>query len=435
MMAKKVQMSTVEMVAKALTDKGYVVDDVELDKGTITVAALAPHGSTLLDSFKQTEARKWLDSVPDMSIVDVEPELTIEEWEAQYGHVTDDDVAQALAPMIEPEQVRDDLNREIAADNLEDYHNQPIVVEEVEPVAVEAAPETHEEEMKMDARLDQDLEAEEAIIKGELDKARILFEQGLIDEPLAILRAAQSSKGGIITKEHPLWDAYEELGSAICKARRAANRAAKKAAPETPEGETNMETKVEEAGCKLCGELYPVGDLTDGVCPPCIIEAHRENAEPEDVSEALAHEDNLYSQYLSVRTEYFDENPDLAMVFEAMTFRRFLVVRYQTDYPNGTSITRERKLLPSHVYQAASTEGICVVAYDTYRKEVRTFRVDKFRACRLGECAPEATGDAVTIYPAAYEVRRAVPQRVKNPANYIASGKWSSKPLPQVLVQ
>lgn len=342
-MAKKVQMSTVELVVKALTDKGYCVDDVELDKGVVTVAALAPHGSTLLDSFKQTESRKWLDSVPDMSIVDVEPELSIEEWEAQYGHLSDEDVAQALAPMIEPEQVRDDLNREIAADNLEDYHNQPIVVEEVEPVA-EAAPETHE-------------------------------------------------------------------------------------------GETNMETKVEEAGCKLCGELYPVGDLTDGVCPPCIIEAHRENAEPEDVSEALAHEDNLYSQYLSVRTEYFDENPDLGMVFEAMTFRRFLVVRYQTDYANGTSVIRERKLLPSHVYQAKSTEGICVVAYDTYRKEIRTFRLDKFRACRLGEIAPEPTGDAVTIYPAAYEVRRAVPQRVKNPANYIASGKWSSKPLPQVLMQ
>jgi hypothetical protein len=311
------QKSTVEMVAKALSDKGYVVDDVELDKGVITVAALAPHGSTLLDSFKQTEARKWLDSVPDMSALDFEEELSIEEWEAQYGHLSDEDVAQALAPVVE------------------------------EPVAVEAA-------------------------------------------------------------------------------------------PETLEGETNMETKVEEAGCKLCGELYPVGDLTDGVCPPCIIEAHRENAEPEDVSEALAHEDNLYSQYLSVRTEYFDENPDLAMVFEAMTFRRFLVVRYQTDLPDGTSITRERKLLPSHVYQAASTEGICVVAYDTYRKEVRTFRVDKFRACRLGECAPEANLPAnnVAIFPAAYQHRCKPPRIIheKSVKGAILNG-WSTKPLPQVLVQ
>lgn len=342
-MAKKVQMSTVEMVWQRLEEKGWTVEDCELSNGVITIMATADGMKPIEEYIKQPQALKWLESVQDVTPIQAEAELSIEEWEAQYGHLSDEDVAQALAPMIEPEQVRDDLNREIAADNLEDYHNQPIVVEEVEPVA-EAAPETHE-------------------------------------------------------------------------------------------GETNMETKVEEAGCKLCGELYPVGDLTDGVCPPCIIEAHRENAEPEDVSEALAHEDNLYSQYLSVRTEYFDENPDLGMVFEAMTFRRFLVVRYQTDYANGTSVIRERKLLPSHVYQAKSTEGICVVAYDTYRKEIRTFRLDKFRACRLGEIAPEPTGDAVTIYPAAYEVRRAVPQRVKNPANYIASGKWSSKPLPQVLMQ
>jgi len=123
------------------------------------------------------------------------------------------------------------------------------------------------------------------------------------------------------------------------------------------------------------------------------------------------------------------------MVFEAMTFRRFLVVRYQTDYANGTSVIRERKLLPSHVYQAKSTEGVCVVAWDSYRKEIRTFRIDKFRACRLGEIAPAAAGDAVTIYPAAYEVRKSVPQRVKNPGKYLATGNWSTLPLPRVLVQ
>lgn len=326
------QKSTVEMVAKALSDKGYVVDDVELDKGVITVAALAPHGSTLLDSFKQTEARKWLDSVPDMSIVDVEPELTVEEWEQQYGHVTDDDVAQALAPMIEPEQVRDDLNREIAADNLEDYHNQPIVAEEVEPVA--------------------------------------------------------------------------------------------EAAPETPEGEMTMESKL-----FVCvNECGTVVDHEGDLCPDCA----------KAFEAVAAKEDALYEQYLSVREPFFDEHPDLAMVFEAMTFRRFLVVRYQTDYPNGTSVIRERKLLPSHVYQAASTEGICVVAYDTYRKEVRTFRVDKFRACRLGECAPEANLPAnnVAIFPAAYQHRCKPPRIIheKSVKGAILNG-WSTKPLPQVLVQ
>ena len=197
-----------------------------------------------------------------------------------------------------------------------------------------------------------------------------------------------------------------------------------------------METKVEERACELCGELFAVGQLApEGVCFHCLEMANAEDAQPEGFDYTLAHEDDLYSQYLSVRTEYFEDYPDLAMVFEAMTFRRFLVVRYQTDLPDGTSITRERKLLPSHVYQAKSTEAICVVAYDTYRKEVRTFRVDKFRACRLGECAPEPKSKGVTLYPAAYEVRRATPMRVQNPANYLATGMWSSRPLPQVLMQ
>jgi len=172
-------------------------------------------------------------------------------------------------------------------------------------------------------------------------------------------------------------------------------------------------------------ECGTVVDHEGDLCPDCA-----------KAFEAVAvKEDALYEQYLSVRTEYFEDYPDLAMVFEAMTFRRFLVVRYQTDLPDGTSITRERKLLPSHVYHAKSTEAICVVAYDTYRKEVRTFRVDKFRACRLGECAPEPKSKGVTLYPAAYEVRRATPMRVQNPANYLATGMWSSRPLPQVLVQ
>jgi hypothetical protein len=142
-----------------------------------------------------------------------------------------------------------------------------------------------------------------------------------------------------------------------------------------------------------------------------------------------------------VREPYFDENPDLGMVFEAMLYRRWLYVRYQTDYTNGTSVIRDRKWLPSHVYQASSTGGVCVVAFDVCKKNgreersIKTFRIDKIRGAHLGEIAPAAAGDAVTIYPAAYEVRRAVPQRVQNPGKYISTGMWSSRPLPQVLVQ
>lgn len=329
-MAKKVQMSTVEMVWQRLEEKGWTVEDCELSNGVITIMATADGMKPIEEYIKQPQALKWLESVQDVTPIQAEAELSIEEWEAQYGHLSDEDVAQALAPMIEPEQVRDDLNREIAADNLEDYHNQPIVVEEVEPVAVEAAPETEKEEVM----------------------------------------------------------------------------------------ETKLFVCVNECGTVVDHE----GDL----CPDCA-----------KAFEAVAvKEDALYEQYLSVRTEYFEDYPDLAMVFEAMTFRRFLVVRYQTDYPDGTSVIRERKLLPSHVYQAKSTEAICVVAYDTYRKEVRTFRVDKFRACRLGEIVPPAAKakDKVVVYPASYELRTSKPQVVSNPTNYLLKG-WATRPLPQVLTQ
>jgi len=323
-MAKKVQQSTVELVYEALVLKGWHVDDVELDRGAITVTAMSPDGEQLIDTFKATGTRKWLDGVMDVNPVVAEPELSEEEWEALYGNVTDNDVCLAFLDEI-PALV---TSKEVA----------------------------------------------EAVV-------RVLDE---ILEPAAV-----------------------------------------EAAPETPKGEDEMKVYA----CEKCGEILPE--------PARFCEPHGRMElarQEEEVKAFIEHEESLLTSYLNVREDYIEEHPFLGVVFESMTFRRFLCIRYETPQSDGSTVTRDRKLLVSHVYQAKSTDGICVVGYDTYREEVRTFRIDRMRGAYLGECAPEPTHGKPVLYPASYDLRKAVPQVMRNPEKYIGKG-WSTKPLPVVLMQ
>ena len=281
------QMSTVELVKQTLESKGYSVDEVELSGGAITVAATDPTGAVLLESFKQGQARKWMAALPDFTQVEIDVEMDADEWERQYGGMTDTDVEQALAPTVEP-------------------------------AAVKVAPELKEEEA------------------------------------------------------------------------------------------------VKVYACEKCGVV-----LEDAArfCEPC---GHKE-------------EERTYEAFLAEKDEVLEEHPFLGTIFEAMVSRRWLVMRYETPQENGESAIRDRKLLPSHVYKASSTEGMCVVGYDDYRKEVRTFRLDRMLAAYLGEPVPAKNGDEkVTVYPAVYALRTAHPQRVADPGKYVGKG-WSTVPLPLVL--
>lgn len=124
---------------------------------------------------------------------------------------------------------------------------------------------------------------------------------------------------------------------------------------------------------------------------------------------------------------------NLDTLLTAIENRQFVNVSYETPIKDGT-VTRSRKWLISHLYESRAGD-ICVVAYDGYRKEVRTFRVDRIREAELGEAAPlpNVPEGKALLYPASYRTCRAKPLLVTNPDNYINSGNWGVFPTATVL--
>lgn len=124
----------------------------------------------------------------------------------------------------------------------------------------------------------------------------------------------------------------------------------------------------------------------------------------------------------------------LELALTALAERRYLVVEYSTPLRDGAIVTRKRTLLLSHIYEAK--EGLCIVAYDSYRRAVRTFRLDRVQSAELGEKAPapKVPDGMIVIYPATYQARRAKPYQVKaeTAEKYLAKG-WAAEPVVGIL--
>lgn len=124
----------------------------------------------------------------------------------------------------------------------------------------------------------------------------------------------------------------------------------------------------------------------------------------------------------------------LELALTALAERRYLVAEYSTPLRDGAIITRKRTWLLSHIYEAKN--GLCVVAFDSYRQGVRTFRLDRVQSAELGEKAPapKVPDGMIVIYPATYQARRAKPYQVKaeSAEKYLAKG-WAAEPVVGVL--
>lgn len=127
----------------------------------------------------------------------------------------------------------------------------------------------------------------------------------------------------------------------------------------------------------------------------------------------------------------------ISTICRSIEERRWLEATYSRPGEGDEVVTRTRKLFASHVYEAANG-NLCVVAYDTAHKEVRTFRLDRFDSLRLGKAAPEpkAIRGKTLMYPASWNVRRAKPMLVTDSkaGDYIIAG-WMPTPQAMVLRQ
>jgi predicted DNA-binding transcriptional regulator YafY len=137
--------------------------------------------------------------------------------------------------------------------------------------------------------------------------------------------------------------------------------------------------------------------------------------------------------------------PTVEVVSQAIEGRVWLRTVYQSRDPQtGATLLRKRGILPFRVYQ--STEGNYVIdGYDTYRKSIRTFRLDRFAEMELGnklDITKQADptiiarkGDFV-VWPAAWQLLRAQPQIVseKSLPKFLEHG-WSLTPCASVIVK
>ena len=121
----------------------------------------------------------------------------------------------------------------------------------------------------------------------------------------------------------------------------------------------------------------------------------------------------------------------LKTIVRALEEGREIAVLYTKE---GAKEPRQRTITPSHMFETRDGK-VCVRAWDSFRKEVRTFRLDRMDSCRL---AGEATAfvppeGKTTVFPAAYKLRFAEPQVMADPTNYLGTGLWAEKPLASVL--
>lgn len=132
----------------------------------------------------------------------------------------------------------------------------------------------------------------------------------------------------------------------------------------------------------------------------------------------------------------------LDRIIEAIASRTWLHGTYESELSKEEgSGPVSRDILPFKVYR--SREGAIVVdAFDTYRKGVRTFRLDRFTKLSKGKelqgddpAVLQTRGGEVAVYPSTWKLVQARPQMVKTSAldKFLANG-WGVVP-PAVLIE
>ena len=132
----------------------------------------------------------------------------------------------------------------------------------------------------------------------------------------------------------------------------------------------------------------------------------------------------------------------LDLALQAVAETKLLVVKYPTTYKDfktggETTVIRVRSLKISSIYEGR--EGTVIVAFDSYRKDFRSFRIDRNIEANLGEVSPlkAAPEGKVRLYPANYKVRKAVPPSTDFSPEYaeklLAGGMFAPAPVAKVL--
>lgn len=347
------QLSMVGMVAKSLANKGWRVDDVELDRGTITVLAHSPDGEQLMDSFKQAGVRKWLEGVQDVTPIMVESELSVEEWEAQYGSVDDAAVAAAL-----------------------------VVDAVVEPAAVEAAHETQEEEVMehiseaVKATLETYQEAQDKLYGCEMCGA-------VIDGPGLCEDCAVSAK------------AFETKAA--------------KVAHETPKGEMKVKNMTKAQLLALVEELQRAQK------PDVLAEIVQRNAAEDKAAEVTPAAVNGDVRAL-IESAMGSWKPAMAKDAEGNQLKDKKgkpLVEWTGDflkieYTNEKGEVSRREIAPQWGFEADSSGQLCVKAFDTQRNAFDImFRLDRIsRIKAVGRKTVETLPDGnVRVVPVQYRNR------------------------------
>ena len=135
--------------------------------------------------------------------------------------------------------------------------------------------------------------------------------------------------------------------------------------------------------------------------------------------------------------------PTVEVVSQAIENRTWLRTTYQSrDMETGQIVLRRRGILPFRIYQ--SGEGNYVVdGYDTYRKSIRTFRLDRFESMELGEAHKGSDPNIIytksakfVVWPAAWNLIQARPQGVSENAlpKFLEHG-WTLVPCSDVIVK
>jgi len=92
------QKSSSALVIEKLQNMGY--GEVEVEKATTGYVVLCVNGigEPIIKEFANVgKINSWIETIPDWTVEASEPEMSVEEWEAKYGSVTQEDVDEALA--------------------------------------------------------------------------------------------------------------------------------------------------------------------------------------------------------------------------------------------------------------------------------------------------------------------------------------------------
>jgi predicted DNA-binding transcriptional regulator YafY len=134
-------------------------------------------------------------------------------------------------------------------------------------------------------------------------------------------------------------------------------------------------------------------------------------------------------------------NNRIQNISQAIEGRVWLNTVYQSVDPDtGEMVSTSRSILPFRVYQSRNGK-LVMDGYDTHRKAVRTFRVDRFKRISRGKqhqgddpAVMLTRGGEITVYPASWKLVQARPQTVSpKAADKFLSAGWSLTPNGEVL--